>query len=165
MCSVILRIACPLNRGGQVAFERDFWGGGALYRFREAQLEAVAGFSYDLQQDDRVRYDNLNGVRGDLSLQQDEEIENVGLFAASSVSLIESLTVSAAVRQDFTDYEVRDRFLADGDDSGERDFEETSPMLGAIWEFRPNLAVYANVAQSFETPTSTELANPNGGGL
>ncbi len=155
----------PFESGGQVAFDRDFWGGGALYRFREAQVEAVAGFSYDLQQDDRVRYDNLSGVRGNLNLEQDEEIENLGLFAVTSVSFVETLTVSAALRQDYTDYEVTDRFLEDGDDSGERDFDETSPMLGVIWEFRPNMAVYANVAQSFETPTSTELANPNGGGF
>lgn len=155
----------PFESGGQVAFERDFLGGGALYRYREALVEVVSGFSYDLQEDDRLRYDNLNGERGDLSLEQDEEIENLGLFAVTSVGLTESLTVSAAVRQDFTDYEVTDRFLSDGDDSGKRDFDETSPMVGVIWEFRPNLAVYANVAQSFETPTSTELANPNGGGF
>lgn len=155
----------PFESGGQVAFDRDYWGGGALYRYREAQVEAVVGFSYDLQQDDRVRYDNLSGVRGDLSLQQDEEIENLGLFAVSSVALTDAVTVSAALRQDFTEYAVKDRFLSDGDDSGERDFDETSPLLGVIWEFRPELALYANVAQSFETPTSTELANPSGGGF
>lgn len=155
----------PFEDGGQVTFERDFWGLGGLYRFREAEFEAVAGFSYDLQMDDRQRYDNLSGDRGDLALDQDEEIQNVGLFVVSSYTLVDAITLSGALRQDFTDYEVDDKFLDDGDDSGDRDFDETTPMAGVIWEFQPDAALYANVARSFETPTSTELANPNGGGF
>ncbi len=38
-----------------------------------------------------------------------------------------------------------------------------TPMLGVSIRARPALAVYANVASSFETPTTTELANrPDG---
>lgn len=155
----------PFVDGGQVAFERDFYGLGGLYRFRESELEAIAGLSYELQMDDRERFDNLNGDRGDLVFRQDEEIETIGWFAIASVAPMESVIVSAALRQDFTNYEVDDRFLEDGDDSGNRDFDETSPMVGVLWEFRPDLAMYANVARSFEAPTSTELANPSGGGF
>ncbi|WP_041745771.1 TonB-dependent receptor family protein [Coraliomargarita akajimensis] len=155
----------PFETGGQVSFQRDFWGLGGQYRFAAETVEAAVGFNYDLQQDDRANYDNLNGDRGDLSLQQDEEIENLGLFAVGSYTLFDALTVSAALRHDFIDYAVDDHFLADGDDSGQRRFDQTSPMAGVIWEFVPSAALYANVARSFETPTSTELANPNGGGF
>ena len=155
----------PFPDGGQVAFERNFFGGGALYRFTADRLKLAAGFDYDQQDDARKRYDNLSGVRGPLSLEQEEQIESLGLFATGSFELLEALTISAAVRQDYLDFEVDDAFMTDGDDSGGRSFEETSPMLGLIWEAVPGFAVFANAATSFETPTTTEFANPDGGGF
>lgn len=155
----------PFEDGGQVAFERDFFGGGALYRFTGDRLQVAAGFDYDLQDDARENYDNLDGNRGPLSLEQDEQIESLGFFATASYALLETLTLSAALRQDYLEFEVDDAFTTDGDDSGQRSFDETSPTLGLIWEASPGLALFANAATSFETPTTTELANPDGGGF
>jgi len=155
----------PFENGGQVAFERDFFGGGALYRFTGDRFELASGVDFDLQEDARENYDNLSGDRGPLSLQQDERIESLGAFASLTYDLLETLALSAALRQDTLKFEVDDAFIADGDDSGERRFEETSPMLGLIWEAAPGFAVFVSASTSFETPTSTELANPNGGGF
>jgi iron complex outermembrane receptor protein len=155
----------PFLGGGQVAFERDFFGGGALYRFTGDRFKLAAGIDYDLQDDARENYDNLNGILGPLSLQQNERIESLGLFVSSSYVLTDALTLSTALRQDALEFRVDDSFLGDGDDSGERSFTETSPMAGIIWEVAPAFAVFANAATSFETPTSTELANPIGGGF
>ena len=155
----------PFANGGQVAFERNFFGGSALYRFNGNRLKLASGIDYDRQEDARENYDNLNGERGPLSLEQDEQIQSLGLFASLSYLLHDTLTLSAALRQDHVEFQVDDSFTADGNDSGERNFEETSPMLGLTWEARPNFALFANLSTSFETPTSTELANPSGGGF
>lgn len=155
----------PFESGGQVAFERNFYGGGALYRFSGDYLEIVTGVDYDLQDDDRKNYDNLSGVRGPLSLQQDEQIDSVGLFVSGRWALHERLSALASLRQDWLGLEVDDSFFADGDDSGSRRFEETSPMIGLSWELTRGLVLFANASTSFETPTSTELANPVGGGF
>jgi len=155
----------PFEDGGQVAFERDVFGGGALYRFKGDRWNLATGIDVDLQEDARENFDNLDGARGPQSLEQDERIQSVGFFVSSSYALSEALTFSAALRQDYVDFDVEDTFLGDGDDSGRREFEETSPMVGLIWEAMPGLAVFANVATSFETPTTTELANPTGGGF
>lgn len=155
----------PFENGGQVTFDRHFYGGGALYRFTGDRAELVSGVDYDLQDDARKNYDNLNGTRGELSLKQDEEIESIGVFASLSYQLLETLTVSTALRQDHLEFEVDDKFTEDGDDSGDRNFDETSPMIGLNWEAVPGFAIFANASTSFETPTSTELANPNGGGF
>jgi iron complex outermembrane receptor protein len=155
----------PFEGGGQVGFERDFFGAGALYRFTGDALNVVAGLDYDFQDDARENYDNLNGVRGPLSLRQKEQIRSVGLFVSGRWAFHDRLAASASLRQDWLEFEVNDSFSVDGDDSGSRRFDETSPMLGLSWELTPGWALFANAATSFETPTTTELANPFGGGF
>lgn len=155
----------PFTTGGQVSFERDFVGGGLLYRYSGDRWLLASGIDYNLQEDARLNYDNLSAEQGPLRLDQDEAIESMGLFVSGSYNLIDTVTFSAALRQDFVDFDIDDHFFADGDDSGSRDFQELSPMIGMTWEWHPQSAVFANVSTSFETPTSTELANPNGGGF
>jgi iron complex outermembrane receptor protein len=155
----------PFKDGGQVAFERDFFGGGALYRFSGDRLEMAAGLDFDLQHDARENYDNLNGMRGPLSLQQGEQVDSLGFFVTANYQVLETLTLLSALRRDYLKFEVNDSFTTDGDDSGQRRFDETSPTLGLIWQAPSGLAVFANASTSFETPTTTELANPSGGGF
>jgi len=58
---------------------------------------------------------------------------------------------------------VGDRFLADGDDSGNLDFNEVSPSLGVNYKMGSGV-LFASYSSSFETPTTTELANPDASG-
>ncbi|MCH8162199.1 MAG: TonB-dependent receptor [Chloroflexi bacterium] len=63
-------------------------------------------------------------------------------------------------------FEADDRFLTDGDQSGGRTLEAVSPSIGlTFWPVHSDAWItYANVATSFETPTTTELVNRPGGG-
>ena len=155
----------PFESGGQVEFERDFFGAGASHRLETDALKLTTGFDFDYQDDARARFDNLNGARGALTLRQQETIQSLGFFTSGRYDLSETLALSAAFRQDWVDFEVDDFFVSDGDDSGERRFEASSPMLGISWLLGKNSSVFANVSTSFETPTTTELANPAGGGF
>jgi iron complex outermembrane receptor protein len=47
---------------------------------------------------------------------------------------------------------------ANPNDSGERNYNHGSPVLGVVWHVLPDLNVYANYGQGFETPTFAELA-------
>ena len=71
--------------------------------------------------------------------------------------------MQAGARYDRIDYAVTDNFLSDGDDSGKIDFTEFSSSLALNYEFTSGV-VFASFATSFETPTTTELANPDGSG-
>jgi len=155
----------PFTDGGQVAFERVFFGGGASYAFDAGRFRVLAGFDAGHQHDARKNYDNLDGERGPLALDQDERVTGAGLFLIPEISLTERLTLSAALRHDRVAFDVDDRFESDGDDSGELVFRESSPMGGLRWELRPGLNLYGNVATSFETPTTTEFDHPSGGGF
>ncbi len=163
----------PFRTGGQVGFQRRAGGGMAQYEYENAprengekgRIRGSLGMEFDRQQDDRKRYDNENGTRGALNLRQDETFGSAGLFAIGQWQASERLAVSAGARADWIRLAVRDRFLSDGDQSGERAFRRISPWGGAVWRFGPRLNAYANVSTSFETPTLVELSNnPQGGG-
>ncbi len=155
----------PFQSGGQVGFDRIYGGAGASYAFGADPLRWTVGADIGRQEDARENYDNLNGTRGPLALAQDEVVTNFGSFLGSEWVVAEGLSLSGALRYDEVRYDVDDAFMADGDDSGKRTFREASPMVGLLWDAIPELTLYANWTTSFETPTTTELDNPAGGGF
>jgi iron complex outermembrane receptor protein len=60
-------------------------------------------------------------------------------------------------------FAVNDKYLVDGDDSGILDFDQWSPSLAVSYKTESGV-VFASWSSSFETPTTTELANPDGSG-
>ncbi|HMA22007.1 MAG TPA: TonB-dependent receptor, partial [Gemmatimonadaceae bacterium] len=133
----------------------------------------TAGFDFQRQRDDRENFRYLD-TPGDSatrdtvrSLNQLEYVNEFGPFVQSALELSPRTTIMAGLRYDWVKFAVRDRLIAgtNPDDSGERLMRALSGSLGiAVNPFR-NLTVYGNVASSFETPTTTELANsPSGAG-
>lgn len=155
----------PFPDGGQVTFDRNFYGTGLLYRQTGEQLRWSAGFDLDVQEDARRNYNNLNGQRGPLALDQDETVRSIGVFISQGWQFHDNFELSAALRYDEVHFDVDDRFLSDGNDSGDIRFTEWSPMAGLTWSPNEAVTVYANVSTAFETPTTTEFDNPTGGGF
>ncbi len=159
----------PFQNGGIVAFERDFAGGSLQYirsdtiGGRDNQLSAGADLAH--QHDDRQRYDNLQGERGDLALDQREIAQTTAVFVRNNLSLSPLWDLSVGARVDEIRFRIEDRFLTDGDDSGRRRFRETSWFAGTSYALAPTHRVFINAGSSFETPTFTEFANPDGGGF
>ncbi|MGD8430104.1 MAG: TonB-dependent receptor [Ectothiorhodospiraceae bacterium] len=160
----------PFTDGGMVQFDRLFLGGGVLYTY-DAPLggmpnRLLSGVDLERQRDDRQRYDNLDGQRGDLVFDQIETVTNLGVFLQDELDLTERLTLTAGVRYDEVGFDVDDDYFADGvNDSGSRTLSEVSPKVGLTYRLSPAFIPYANVSRSFETPTTTELASCEGGGL
>lgn len=159
----------PFTGGGQVAFSRIFGGADARYTRRIVFLglaqQLTGGFNLEAQQDDRDRFDNLNGVRGARTLKQQEKATSWGVFGLNEVALSRAWNASFGVRYDRVRLSVDDDFLSDGNDSGARDFDDFSFSGGLSYAFLNHQQVYARVATSFATPTNGELANPSGGGF
>jgi iron complex outermembrane recepter protein len=133
----------------------------------------TTGFDFQRQRDDRENFSYLNtpgdsAKRGTVrSLNQLEHVTEFGPFVQSALELSPRTTIMAGLRYDWVKFAVHDRLIAgtNPDDSGERLMRALSGSLGiAVNPFR-NLTVYGNVGSSFETPTTTELANsPSGAG-
>src|SRR5256714_3529209 len=127
----------------------------------------TAGFDFQRQRDDRKNFNYLNtpgdSAKADTSRQLDqlEHVTEVGPFVQSAVELSPRTTITAGLRYDWVKFAVHDRLIAPGnpDDSGDRLMRAFSESFGIATNPSDALTVYGNIASSFETPTTTELAN------
>ena len=127
----------PFVAGGRVEFDRFFAGGGVSYAHDGFWLDRpnrlVVGLDFDRQADDRKRFDNEMGLTGALAFDQKEIVRSEGLFVHNELRVTRDLELTLGVRLDRVTFDVRDRFLADGDDSGKRTLHDTSPMVGLVY--------------------------------
>lgn len=159
----------PFAGGGQTAFDRVFGGlGGQVdhrYGWAGTANTVSIGADIEAQTDERRRFDNSpGGVRGDLTLDQDERARGVGVYVSNQMAW-QRITAFTGLRYDRIRLSVGDGFQADGDDSGKREFNRTSVNLGLGYALTERSSVFTRYGTGFETPTNSELANPNGGGF
>ena len=158
----------PFTAGGTVQFDRSFIGGGASYihtgDFRDRTNTLIVGFDLDRQDDKRQRFDNNMGERGALAFDQTELVTSLGAFIQNEIEFSDKVTLTVGLRYDEVEFDVDDNFVSDGDDSGQRTLSETSPMFGLVYAITESTSLYATYSTSFETPTTTEFANPSGSG-
>jgi iron complex outermembrane receptor protein len=156
----------PFVGGGSVDLDRLFYGVGAQYRLGDSlpdNVKLAFGFDIDRQDDERQRFDNNDGVLGAQTFDQNEQVDSNGIYVQAEYEFSDAWTLQAGLRYDELSYDVSDRFLADGDDSGKLDFDEFSPSIGLNYKLANGVA-FASYSSGFETPTTTELANPDASG-
>ncbi len=148
--------------------EIDRMAGGARVAVEgeAAGTDWTVGADIDVQSDDRRNFENSDGAKGLLTLDQSERVWSIGPFLEISVELTPALYLLGGIRYDRIHFSADDRFTSgDPDDSGERTMDAVSPSFGVLLQVAEPAAVYANIATSFETPTTTELVNqPSGAG-
>ena len=155
----------PFKNGGSVNIDREFYGFGMQYQFGESLPEnfsLTTGFDIDRQDDDRKRFNNDSGKLGSMSFDQQEKVSSNGLFVQSRYDM-GNFSISSGIRYDEVKFDITDRFLSNGDDSGEIEFDAVSPSFGLNYVM-DNGSIFASISSSFETPTTTELANPDTSG-
>lgn len=151
----------------------DRRGGGvrALYRGRLSvagrDVLWTVGSDVDAQHDDRVNHTNEQGTRGTLTLDQVETVASVAGFVQVSAPITDRVSVLGGLRYDNVRFKAKDRLIdaTNPDDSGRRSMDRLSPSFGVVWNAAEAFRLYGNYATSFQTPTTTELANrPTGAG-
>ena len=156
----------PFEGGGNIDLDRFYTGGGLSYTLETdwggKPNTLIFGVDVDDQDDDRRRFDNLSGLRGPLALDQNESVRNIGVFVQDDVLLSDTISLSFGLRYDEVEFDVTDRFLGDGDDSGVVKVDDFSPMLGVSVELSDTLNLYGTYSSAFETPTTTEFNRPDG---
>jgi len=159
----------PFQNGGIVKLDRDFYGIGVKYTVEgdlgDKPNRLLVGIDFDRQDDDRSRFDNLQGVTGAQTFKQNELVTSLGAFLQNETKLSDIAELTVGIRYDEVRFNVNDQFLADGDDSGDINFDQVSPMVGISIRRSSNTHLYATISSAFETPTTTEFANPDGGGF
>ncbi len=153
------------GQGGDIDLTREVAGLGGHWSWTRAAASGgenrlVVGASFDQQRDLRRRYANNQGVQGDLTTFQDEDVDASGVFMENALDFAGRFTLSLGARLDDMDYSVNDRTGAGG--SGTTSFREFSAMAGLNWALAPTLSLYGNLSTAFDPPAITELANPFG---
>lgn len=144
-----------------IGLDRVAGGARALLRGAQRGLHWTAGVELERQADDRTNHRNVSGESRELLLDQHERVSGRGIFAQLAAPVGGRTTLLGGLRHDRVRFGVEDRFVTatDPDDSGVRVMHALSPSAGVTVELHERLSLYANAASSFETPTTTELAN------
>jgi iron complex outermembrane receptor protein len=156
--------APPTHSGGVIDFDRDFHGIDANWRaVRElagGTLRATVGIELARSRDARQGFENFVGttfgVKGSLRRDEQNEVSSVDPYAQLEWER-GRWVLSGGVRRSRVSFDVTDRFVANGNDSGSVDYSHTAPLLGVLYKVSPSLNVYASAARGFETPTLNEL--------
>ena len=156
----------PVVGNGVIDLNRYYTGGGLLYQHRYTiagmNSSSIIGIDYDHQDDDRKRFENINGLAGNQVLDQREKVTSSAVYLQNHIHLNERWLVSSGLRYDQISFAVND---FRGNNSGKRTLNQLSPMLGSSFAINNKATVYANLSSAFETPTTTELALADGTGL
>jgi len=136
-------------------------------RFGALSNRVTTGIDFQRQRDDRLNWNYLNtpgdSARRDTtrSLDQRERVTEIGPFLQSALDLSPRTTLTAGMRYDWVSFDVQDRLITptNPDDSGDRMMHSLSGSLGLAAQLPGGATLYGNVGSSFETPTTTELAN------
>jgi iron complex outermembrane receptor protein len=152
------------HSGGVIDFDRDFYGAAINWtdvrRFDGGVLRTTVGLDVDHSKDDRKGYENFAGtqlgVKGALRRDEEDAVSNVDPYLQTEWQS-GAWRLTAGVRHSRIKVEVDDRFISNGNDSGNLTFSRTTPVLGVLYKLTPDLNLYASAARGFETPTLNEL--------
>jgi iron complex outermembrane receptor protein len=154
-----------LSSGGVVNLDRSY-GGGALRYFTElGALKLSAGVEHERMDERRRGFVNNNGVAGALRRDEDDEVTSTDTYVQAEWRFAERWALHGGARHSRVRFTSDDHFIAGAnpDDSGARDFQATTPVIGLLYQPSPRVSLYGNLGRGFETPTFAELAYRSGG--
>jgi iron complex outermembrane receptor protein len=96
------------------------------------------------------------GVRGRLRRDEEDKVANLDPYLQMEWER-DKWVLTGGLRRSRVTFEVADRYLSNGNDSGEVRYSHTTPLIGLLYKVSPTLNVYASAARGFETPTLNEL--------
>lgn len=163
------------SSGGVIDFDRNFAGIDAHWTgvrpLASGSLTTTAGIDYGRSSDDRQGYENFIGsqlgVKGALRRDEQDVVSSLAPYLQTEWQR-DNWVLTAGLRHSRVRFDVDDRFLSNGDDSGNVSYGRSTPVLGLLYKATPALNLYASAAKGFETPTLSELfysgsASPLGG--
>ena len=98
------------------------------------------------------------GVRGRLRRDERNRVDSLDAAVVGALDLAHGVDLLGGVRGSRQRIDSRDRFLANGDDSGARSDARLAWSLGVEWAYSVPGTLYAHVGEQGETPTLNELA-------
>ena len=117
----------------------------------------IAGVNLHNGTIDNKQFANLPGaVKGDLRSSSLDKSQNFSAYFENSFYVLPDVAFVAGTQFLHATRDRRDRFLSNGDQSGETEFNLWSPKVGVLWDVTRNAQVFANVSRSAEVPSFGE---------
>ena len=104
----------------------------------------------------RQQYRNLQPTINYIN-NQDLDLLTYGVFLQGQYRVLPDLKLHGGVRYDRFDYALVNRKLLAASTAYEG--KVATPKIGAIWNVRPGLELYANVAQGFRSPAAEQISS------
>lgn len=106
---------------------------------------------------------NLNRNAGNLLSDNQEFRRYSNLFFLTDLNFQEKLILTASLNLNQTQYQYRDHFLTDGDQSGKHHFDPVvSPRVATKWVVSDKISIYSVVSHGFSPPSLEETLMPGG---
>ncbi|MFL2625131.1 MAG: TonB-dependent receptor family protein [Candidatus Marisimplicoccus sp.] len=152
----------PFNFGGIISLERNYYGLGTKFtkniNYENRNKTLVLGVDHLNQSDDRKRFKNNFGIKGENTLDQLEKFITTGLYIVNQASYSSGFNVRYGIR-----YEINNLGF---DSSNMINLDKLNPSLGLSYSLNSTDNIFFSFGTSFETPTLNELSNnPNGTGF
>jgi iron complex outermembrane receptor protein len=159
------------HSGGVVDFDRDFSGIDANWQsvrpLAGGSLRATFGIEAGRSADARQGFENFIGnefgVKGRLRRDEQDDVQGTDPYLQLEWERGQWV-FTGGLRYSRIRFDVKDRYPANGDDSGSVDYSHMTPLFGVLYKLSPTLNVYASAARGFETPTLNELFYSGTGG-
>ncbi|GIZ53353.1 TonB-dependent receptor family protein [Noviherbaspirillum aridicola] len=123
---------------------------------RRNQFVLGTNLVYGELDDDRFR--NVGGEAAARTGASRQRSKNLSVFAENQYYLMPATAVVVGAQAVDAGRRLRDRFLADGDQSVDEGYRRISPKFGVRQDIAPGVQVFANASGSYEPPSFGELA-------
>lgn len=167
----------PVNANGRASeISRDFWGADLRWDNKglvfNMPYNISLGMTYGKMNDDRTDTNADNGIKRDntianntnfgLNRREENISRNFDQYIQGRLSLTDSVDIHAGARHTKVNLKIKDDFVtgnsANGNNSGNVEYQKTTPVIGAVWKATESINFYANFGKGFETPTFIESA-------
>jgi iron complex outermembrane recepter protein len=98
-------------------------------------------------------------LKGALLSSSLDKSQNTSAYAENSFFFLPNVALVTGTQYLHATRDRRDRFLSDGDQSGQTEFDVWSPKVGLLWNVDPTWQVFANISRSGEVPSFGEGSN------
>ena len=153
----------PYENGGVVDLNRTYGGQGSSFTYDAGDWNFQLGYDWASQNDHRQRNQNIKGVIGEQTLNQNEIFKGLGAYFIGEWQK-NNFTLNGGLRYDENLLSVEDQFLSNGDNSDEMNLRALSSQIGFSYRLN-NFSLFGGYSSGYETPTLSELsATVNGEG-
>ena len=105
---------------------------------------------------DNEQFANVAGEKGALLSSSLDRSENTTLYGEDIFNLTPRVALVVGAQVLIAERDRKDRFLANGDQSGRTEHELFSPRIGLLWDVAPDWQAFANLSRSAEVPSFGE---------